>query len=163
MLGQVLLEELRRKSKGLSVEDTAEAHYSEETSTSGRARHRTRRGGASSRSRGKSPNVFCMYCKKSGHQTTDYWSLARKNKTKKPDRNAGSSGSEQQRSEINLVATSHGEVLSLEGFTTGKILYNAEDAHTWLLDFSATFSVTPHREWFTDYSRSVGLVRLATK
>ena len=101
-----------------------------------------------------------MYCKKSGHQTTDYWSLARKNKTKKPDRNAGSSGSEQQRSEINLVATSHGEVLSLEGFTTGKILYNAEDAHTWLLDFSATFSVTPHREWFTDYSQSAGSVHL---
>ena len=34
-LGQVLSEELRRKSLGLSVEDTAEAHYSEETSASG--------------------------------------------------------------------------------------------------------------------------------
>ena len=95
MLGQVLSEELRRKSLGLSVEDTAEAHYSEETSTSGRARNRTRNGRTSSRSRGKNPNAFCTYCKKSGHQTMDCWSLARKNKGKTQDRNVGSSGSEQ--------------------------------------------------------------------
>ena len=79
-----------------------------------------------------------------------------KEQRKKPNQNGGSSGSEQQRSEINLVAKSLGEVLSLEGSTTSEILYSAEDAHTWLLDSDATFHVTPHHEWFTDYSQSVG-------
>ena len=41
-----------------------------------------------------------------------------------------------------------------------KILYSTEEAHTWLLDSGATFHVTPHHEWFTDYSRSAGSVRL---
>ena len=159
-LGQELSEELRRKSLGLSVEDTAEAHYSEETSTSGRVRNRTHCGQTISRSRGKSPNAFCTYCKMSGHQTRDCWSLAWKNKGKRPDRNAGSSGSEQQRPEINLVTKSHGEVLSLEESTTGEIMYSAEEAHTWLLDSGATFHATPHREWFMDYSRSAASVRL---
>ena len=69
----------------------------------------------------------------------DCWSLAWKNRGKRLDRNAGFSGSEQQRPEINLVAKSHGEVLSLDESTTGKILYSVEEAHTWLLDSGATF------------------------
>ena len=102
--GLVLPKELRRKSMGLSLEETTEAHYSEETSTFERAQNHTRGGRASSRSRGKSPNAFYTYCKKSGHQTMDYWSLARKNKGKRSDRNASFSISEQRRTKVNLIA-----------------------------------------------------------
>ena len=151
-LGQVLSEEHRRKSLGLFIKDIAEAHYSEETSTTGRARYRTRRGWINSRSRGKSPNALCTYCKKSRHQTMDCWSLVGKRKGKKPDRNTCSSGFEKQRPEINLVAKSYGEVLLLERSTISEILYSAEEAHMWLVDSSATFHVTPHHVWFTDYS-----------
>ena len=73
---------------------------------------------------------------------------------------AGSSGFERHRFEINLVAKSLGEVLSLEGSTIREILYSAEEAHMWLLDSIDTFHVTPHHEWFTDYSWSAGSVWL---
>ena len=34
-------------------------------------------------------------------------------------------------------------------------------AHTWLLDSRASFHVTPHREWFTQYeAKPLGTVRL---
>ena len=52
------------------------------------------------------------------------------------------------------------EVLLLEDSTTGEILYSAQDAHTWWLNSNAIFHVTPHQEWFTDYSRSAGSVRV---
>ena len=34
----------------------------------------------------------------------------------------------------------------------GEVLYSAQDAHAWLLDFGATFHVTPNIEWFSNYS-----------
>ena len=81
-------------------------------------------------------------------------------KARSRDWNASSSGSKQPRSEINLVAKTHREVLSLAGSTTDEILYSAEEAHTWLVDSGVTFHVTPHHQWFTDYSGSAGLLCL---
>ena len=45
-----------------------------------------------------------------------------------------------------------GEILSLESSSTGEILFSVEDVQTWLLNSEAIFHVTPHREWFTEYS-----------
>ena len=45
----------------------------------------------------------------------DCWSLAQKNKGMRLDQNASSSGYEQQRSEINLIAKSHGRDTLVRG------------------------------------------------
>ena len=106
----------------LSVEETVEAQYFEETLISGRSRSHTQRVQISSKKRGKSLNSYYTYCKKGAHQVLDFWPLARKNKGKKPDRKAGSFESEQQRSKIYLVVKSLTEVLSPESSSTRKIL-----------------------------------------
>ena len=53
-----------------------------------------------------------------------------------------------------------GELLSLEGSSIGEVIYSAHDEQTWLLDLGATFHVTHHREWFSNYSAGAGSVRL---
>ena len=53
------------------------------------------------------------------------------------------------------------EILSLEDSMIGELLYNAQDAHMWLLDSGATFHVTPNIECFSNYSTDTsGTVRL---
>ena len=42
-----------------------------------------------------------------------------------------------------------------------EVLYSAQDAQTWLLDFGATFHVTRNIEWFSNYSVSTnGILQL---
>ena len=46
----------------------------------------------------------------------------------------------------------------------GEVLYNAQVAHTWLLDSGATFHMTPNKAWFSDYSTDVsGTVQLGNR
>ena len=43
----------------------------------------------------------------------------------------------------------------------GEVHYSAQDAHTWLVDFGATFHVTPNFEWFSNYEAKMrGTIRL---
>ena len=54
--------------------------------------------------------------------------------------------------QINVYDSRLGKILSVEDSMIREVHYNAQDAHTWLLDSSATFHVTPNLEWFLNYA-----------
>ena len=90
-IGQVLIEDIRRKSMGLTIDESAEAHNSTESidrlnrsrkqakrtgRNSSRPRHREDR--QRSKSRNSRSNVFCTHCRQIGHDVSACWLTKRK-------------------------------------------------------------------------------------
>ena len=110
--------------------------------------------------RGAPLNAYYKHYRKVGDHVSDYWSLNKKGKGKKFERNISSfdltlptTGNQ-----INIAESSQGEVISLIGSSTREILYSAKYAQTWLLDSGTIFHLTRHKEWFSNYSISVGSI-----
>ena len=77
-INQVLIEDIRRESMGIIIDDSAEGHFS--TEPAGRTDWRTNRSrrGIENRQRSMSRNysqssAFCTHCKKTGHDISHYW------------------------------------------------------------------------------------------
>ena len=101
----VLSEDLRRKSMGLTIDDSTKAHFSTRMAQrTGRYHNRHRRS------------------REAGHQMPINYPTTDNN--------------------IHVAESWSGEILSLEESSTGEVLYNAQDVHTWLLDSGITFHVT---------------------
>ena len=166
-IDQVLIEEIRRKSMGLTIDESAEAHNSTESidrlnrsrkqakrtgRNSSRPRHREDR--QRSKSRNSRSSVFWTHCRKTGHETSDCWSIKRKENGRRFEKNTGRSESNRspEGNQVNVTDSRFEEILSLEESTIWEIHYGAKDAHMWLLDFGATFHVTPNIEWFSNYT-----------
>jgi hypothetical protein len=64
--------------------------------------------------------------------------------------------------EINVTCNDDGDILVLDDDVNhAEANISHALAYTWLLDSSASFHVTPHREWFTRYeAKPLGTVRL---
>ena len=101
-IGQVLTEDIRRKSMGLTIDESAEAHNSidsidrfnrsrkqaERTGrNSSRPRHREDR--QRSKSRNSRSSVFCTHCKKIGEEISDSRSIKRKENGRRFEQNTG--------------------------------------------------------------------------
>ena len=166
-IGQVLTEDIRRKSMGLTIDESAEAHNSTESiDRFNRSRKQAKRTGRNSsrlryredrqrlKSRNSRSSVFCTHYRKTGHEISDCWSIKRKENNRQFERNTGQSDSNcsPEGNQINVTDTRSGQILSLEDSTIGEVHYSVQDTHTWLLDSSATFHVTPNLEWFLNYA-----------
>ena len=51
-------------------------------------------------------------------------------------------------------------VLALQSTLSTELLVTGEVSHTWILNSSAAFHVTPHHDWFTWYDMTIGTVTL---
>ena len=112
-----------------------------------------------SKSENSCSSDFCNHNRKTGHKVFDSSSIKRKengrpySRTKgQYDLNCSPTGNQ-----INVAESRSGEILFLEESLVDdsvikEVLYNAQDAHTWLLDSGATFHMTPNIEWFSNYS-----------
>jgi len=118
------------------------------------------RGKSRSKSRGRSvKDVECYHCGKKGHYKRDC-------RTYKQEKGKGKAKEDTKSTvkieEINAVSEDEGDILlnsdleSAQMVTTDDIVL-----HDWILDSGASFHVTPHREWFTNYdAKRTGRVRL---
>ena len=99
-------------------------------------------------------SVFCTQCRKTGHNVFNCWSIKRQENGGRFDRSQGQADSNHSPSgnKVNVVEFKSREILSLEESSTDEVLYNVQDARTWLLDSGVTFHVTPNVEWFSNYS-----------
>ena len=52
------------------------------------------------------------------------------------------------------------DTLSLDSKLSAEVLVSGEISHTWILDSGASLHVTPHRDWFTQYEETYGVVTL---
>ena len=97
---------------------------------------------------------FCTHCTNVGHNVSDCWSIKRKESGQRSEENRGQPDLDQSPvgNQINVEDTRSGEILSLEDSMIREIVYSPQDAHPWVLDFGATFHVTPNIEWFLNYS-----------
>ena len=90
-IGQVLTEDIRRKSMGLTIDESAQAHNSTESidrfnhlrkqaerSNRNSSRPRYQEDRQRSKSRNSRSSVFCTHCKKTGHEIFDCWSIKTK-------------------------------------------------------------------------------------
>ena len=50
--------------------------------------------------------------------------------------------------------------LSLDSKLSAEVLVSGKISHTWILDLGASLHVTPHRDWFTRYEETYGVVTL---
>ena len=131
-IGQVLVEDIRRKLMGLTIDESAEAHNSTESiDRSNRSRKQAERTGRNSsqsryledRQRSKSRNsrssVFCTHCRKTGHEISDCWSIKRKENGRRFERNTGRSDSNRspEGNQVNVTDSRFEEILSLEEST----------------------------------------------
>ena len=54
--------------------------------------------------------------------------------------------------EINAVSEDEGDILLNSGLDAAHMVTTDDIVlHDWILDSGASFHVTPHREWFTNY------------
>ena len=175
-ISQVLTEDIRRKSMGLTIDESTKAHNSTESidrfnrlrkhverigRNSSRPRYREDR--QRSKSRNSWSSVFCTHYKTTCHEISDCWLIKKKENGRRFEQNTGRSDSNRspKGNQINVADTRSGEILSVEDSTIGEFHYSAQDAHTWLLDSGATFHVTPNIEWFSNYSFGAdGTIRL---
>ena len=131
-IGQVVIEEIRRKSMGLTIDESAEAHNSTESidrlnrsrkqakrtgRNSSRPRHREDR--QRSKSRNSRSSVFWTHCRKTGHETSDCWSIKRKENGRRFEKNTGRSESNRspEGNQVNVTDSRFEEILSLEEST----------------------------------------------
>ena len=175
-IGHVLTEDIRRKSMGLTINYSAEAHNStesidrfncsrkqDETTSRNSRRPRHLKDRQWSKSRNSRSSVFCTHCKKSSHDVSESWSIKRKENVRRLKRNTRRSNSNHSPigNQINFANSRSGEILSLEDSIIGEVLYSAQDAQTWLLDSGATFHVIPNIKWFSNYLTEMsGTIRL---
>ena len=78
MIGQVLTNDIRRKSMGLTINDSAKAHHStESTERADWSPNWLRRMDIQqwSKSRNNWSSVFCTHCRKIGHNVSNNWSI----------------------------------------------------------------------------------------
>ena len=113
------------------------------------------------KSRGRS-NVECYYCHKKGHMKKYYhlWKSEKGNDKKQDGNKKHDKGKEKSSSlgvkieEINAVSEKSEDWDILLTSSLGSAQLVATDdliMHDWILDYGASFHVTPHREWFTNY------------
>jgi hypothetical protein len=136
VVSSLLLEEMRRKNMEGQSTDTLFAR--------GRSQERNRSkfssGRSKSKSRFKSPGKFvkvCWRCGK-GHYKKQCRSKVEKKK-----------GSEESPSTEEKTSKEGGDVYLASSSTH-------IDHEAWLVDFGASFHMTPHREWFCEYERYDG-------
>ena len=118
------------------------------------------RGKSDSYGRSKScgKDVECHHCGKKGHFKRDCFKWKKeKGKGKKIDDCIEEKRDIQPRKEVNVVthdSDSGNDVLFVSScHREHALLANTDgDMHTWILDSGASFHVTPHREWFSDYT-----------
>ena len=166
-INQVFTEEIQRKSMGITIDDSVEAHNSTESidrlnrlrkqvgrigQNSSRPRHWEDR--QRSKSRNSRSSVFCNHSRKFGHDDSDCWSIKSKEGGWQSVRNTArfDSNRSPDGNKINVVDSKYGGILSVEDSMIREVHYNAQDPQTWLLDSSATFHETPNMEWFSNYS-----------
>ena len=80
-IGIVLSEDIRRRSMGLTINNSTEAYYSiKPIYRTGRSpcRLRRRRDHPWSKTRNGRPNAFCTHCRKADHNVADCWSIKKK-------------------------------------------------------------------------------------
>ena len=145
----------------ITIDDSEKAHNSTESidrfnrsrkqgertgRNSSRPRHQEDR--QWSKSRNSQSSLFCTHCRYIGHDVSDCLSIKRKETGRRFERNTRRSDSNRspEGNQVNVANTRSGEILSLEDSMIVKVHYNAQDAHMWLLDSSATFKVTPNIE-----------------
>ena len=105
-IGQVLTEDIRQKSMGITIDDSVEAHNSTESlgitiNWFNFSRNQAKRTGRNSNqpihqedrqrltSRSNQSSVFCIHCRKTGHDVSDCWSIKRKENNRRFERNTG--------------------------------------------------------------------------
>jgi hypothetical protein len=138
VVSSLLSEEMRRKNMGGHSTNAlfARGHSQE------RNRSKFSSGRSKSKGRSKSPRKFvkvCWRCGKEGHYKKQCRSKVEKKK-----------GSEESPStEGNACKEEGGDVYLASSRTH-------EDHEAWLVDFGASFHMTPHREWFCEYERYDG-------
>jgi len=102
---------------------------------SGRSKSRGR-----SKSPGKPVKVVCWKCEKEGHYKMDY-------KYKAPDKGKGSDDAPS--AEVKTTSDEGGDMYLSSSSTH-------VDHEACLIDSSASFHFTPHREWFCKYAKYDG-------
>eukprot|EP00253_Pinus_taeda_P029979 PITA_29979 len=134
IVSSLLMEDMRQKNMerqngdALSVRGQSQ-NIDKNKSSSGRYKSRGR-----SRSPGKPVKVLCWKCRKEGHYKRDC-------KSKAPDKGKGSEDAPS--AEVKTTSDEGGDVYLASSSTH----VNHE---AWLIDSSASFHFTPHREWFCE-------------
>ena len=90
-IGKVLTKDIRRKSMGITIDDSVKARHSiERAIRTDWIINRSRRG-IENRQRSKSRNskwsVFCTHSRKTDHDVSDFWSIKRKESGRRSERN----------------------------------------------------------------------------
>ena len=144
-IGQVLTEDIRRKSMGLTIDDSTEAHNSTElidwSSEPRKQAERTRRNSSRPRNRedpqrsklrSSRSSAFCSHCRKSSHNVSDCWSMKRKENGRRLEWNTRRSDSNPslEGNQINVANSRWGEILSLEDSMIGEVHFSVQDAQT---------------------------------
>jgi hypothetical protein len=138
VLLSLLLEEMRWKNM--------EGHSTDTLFTRGHSQERNRSKFSSGRSNSKGRSKYlrnfvkvCWICGKEGHYKKQWSSKVEKNK-----------GSEESPFTEEKTSKEEG----------GDVYFTSSSTHAdheaWLVDFSASFHMTPHREWFYKYERYDG-------
>ena len=145
-IGQVFIVDIQRKSMGITIHDSAEPHNSTKSidrlnrlrkqaertcRNSSRSRHREAR--QRSKSRNSRLSVFCTHCRKIVHDVSDFWSIKRRENSRRFERNTGRSDLNRspEGNQVNVADTRSREILSLEDSMIGEVHYIAQDAHTY--------------------------------
>ncbi|KAH7283219.1 hypothetical protein KP509_35G066300 [Ceratopteris richardii] len=167
--GALLSEEICRKSMvGTQSGDAYNVRdsYQGKNQQRGRSKNKEKNGQRNkSRSKSRKRDIECHFCHKKGHMKKDYYALKNaKGKGQNVDGHVkqlpAPSTSTVKIEEINAISDD-ADVLTLDSTVPSEALMADSLSHTWLLDSGASFHVTRHREWFSNYAaKSLGTVRL---
>ena len=133
VIGNLLTEEIRRKSLESSKGDAYVASGKQRGRTQDRAKDKDRKG-ACSKSRESLCNVECYHCHKKGHLKKECRTWLRENKKR----------SDEKKLEIDNKGKSSVEIKELN--PDALVIEDANYAQNWIIDSGASFHVTPHAD-----------------